>query len=65
MSVADCSGTLKTTRENIGKMHLNFVMCKIWGFHGGDYEGCRLLGYKSQFVPHRRHTTSPLQSPAC
>jgi hypothetical protein len=20
---------------------------KIWGFHGGDYEECRLLGYKS------------------
>jgi hypothetical protein len=22
------------------------VRCKIWGFHGGDYEECRLLGYK-------------------
>jgi hypothetical protein len=22
-------------------------MCKIWGFHGGDYEECRLLGYKN------------------
>jgi hypothetical protein len=21
--------------------------CKIWGFHGGDYEECRLLGYKT------------------
>jgi hypothetical protein len=21
--------------------------CKIWGFHGGDYEEFRLLGYKS------------------
>jgi hypothetical protein len=21
--------------------------CKIWGFHGGDYEECRLLGYKN------------------
>jgi hypothetical protein len=21
--------------------------CMIWGFHGGDYEECRLLGYKS------------------
>jgi hypothetical protein len=20
---------------------------KIWGFHGGDYEECRLLGYKN------------------
>jgi hypothetical protein len=22
-------------------------LCKIWGFHGGDYEECRLLGYKT------------------
>jgi hypothetical protein len=21
--------------------------CKIWGFHDGDYEECRLLGYKN------------------
>jgi hypothetical protein len=23
------------------------MLCKIWGFHGGDYEECRLLGYKN------------------
>jgi hypothetical protein len=23
------------------------MICKIWGFHGGDYEECRLLGYKN------------------
>jgi hypothetical protein len=23
------------------------LQCKIWGFHGGDYEECRLLGYKN------------------
>jgi hypothetical protein len=22
------------------------MLCKIWGFHGGDYDECRLLGYK-------------------
>jgi hypothetical protein len=22
-------------------------LCKIWGFHGGDYEECPLLGYKN------------------
>jgi hypothetical protein len=22
------------------------MLCKIWGFHGGAYEECRLLGYK-------------------
>jgi hypothetical protein len=23
------------------------MLCKIWGFHGGDYEARRLLGYKT------------------
>jgi hypothetical protein len=23
------------------------MLSKIWGFHGGDYEECRLLGYKN------------------
>jgi hypothetical protein len=23
------------------------MLCKISGFHGGDYEECRLLGYKN------------------
>jgi hypothetical protein len=40
------------------------MQCKISGFHGGDYEECRLLGYKSQFIPHRRYITSQLQRPA-
>jgi hypothetical protein len=22
-------------------------ICKLWGVHGGDYEKCRLLGYKN------------------
>jgi hypothetical protein len=25
------------------------MLCKIWGFHGSDYEECCLLGYKNQF----------------
>jgi hypothetical protein len=24
------------------------MLCKISGFHDGDYEECRLLGYKTQ-----------------
>jgi hypothetical protein len=28
----------------------------------GDYEECRLLGYKTQFLPHRRHITSRLEN---
>jgi hypothetical protein len=34
------------------------ILCKICGFHGGDYEECRLLEYKTQFVPHRKHYVS-------
>jgi hypothetical protein len=40
------------------------MLCEVWDFHGPGYEECRPLGYKTQFVPHRRHITSPLQSPA-
>jgi hypothetical protein len=39
------------------------MLCTIWGVHGSDYEEFRLVGYKTQFVLHRRHITSPLQSP--
>jgi hypothetical protein len=51
---------LKRLKENV-----ECKACKIWCFHGGDYEECRLLWYiEYQFVLHRRHITSPLQSPA-
>jgi hypothetical protein len=39
-------------------------LCKIWGDHGGHYEECRLLRYKTLFVLHRRHITSLLQGSA-
>jgi hypothetical protein len=29
------------------------MLCKIWGFHGGDYEKCRLLGYKTPVFTSR------------
>jgi hypothetical protein len=43
--------------------------CKIWGFHGGYYEECRLLGYKIQ-VPTSQEThyisvTEPSQLMLC
>jgi hypothetical protein len=34
------------------------MLRKICGFHGGDYEECRLLGYKSQIVLHREHVSA-------
>jgi hypothetical protein len=39
------------------------MLYKIWSFHGGNYEECRFLDIETQFVLHRRHFTSPLQSP--
>jgi hypothetical protein len=37
--------------------------CEVWGFYGGDYEECRLLGYKhtvgtSQEIPYVSTTES-------
>jgi hypothetical protein len=40
------------------------MLYKIWGFHGGDYEECRLLEYKTQFVRERKYIRSPLKRPA-
>jgi hypothetical protein len=32
------------------------MLCRIRGFHGGDYEECLLLGYKNS-VPHMKHNS--------
>jgi hypothetical protein len=42
---------------------IRLMLCKTSDFHGGDYGECFLPGYEIQSVPHRRHITSPLQSP--
>jgi hypothetical protein len=31
------------TEESVEKQKIIIVLCKMWGFHGGDYEECRLL----------------------
>jgi hypothetical protein len=37
--------------------------CKILGFHGGDYEECRLLGYKNPVrASHETHYVSATES---
>jgi hypothetical protein len=60
-----CARCMALRRNNLRSIPVETgVVCKIWCFHGGDYEECRLLGYKTQFVLHRTHITSPLQSPA-
>jgi hypothetical protein len=28
-------------------VHIAKEICNIWGFYGGDYEECRLLGFKT------------------
>jgi hypothetical protein len=40
--------------------YVNFAcVCKIGGFHGGDYEECRLLGYKNPVLTsHETHYVS-------
>jgi hypothetical protein len=56
--------TFKATRYR--KKRERITRHKIWGFHGGDYEdmGYGIWDIKTQFLLHRRHITSPLQSPA-
>jgi hypothetical protein len=35
-------------RKHVSATELSLLMLyKIWGFHGGDYEACRLLRYKN------------------
>jgi hypothetical protein len=43
--------------------------CQIWGFHGGDYEECRLLGYQNPVrtsqETHYVSATDPSQLMLC
>jgi hypothetical protein len=32
------------------------MLCTIWGFHGGDYEECRLLGYENSVCTSQENT---------
>jgi hypothetical protein len=49
-------GTLKS-------WHKYLEYCKIWAFHGGDYEECRLLGYKNPVrTSQETHYVSTTQS---
>jgi hypothetical protein len=39
------------------------MLYKIWGFHGGDYEECRLLGYKTPVrISQEKHYVSATES---
>jgi hypothetical protein len=37
----------RTCKKKMKFFETKACPCKIWGFHGGDYEKCRLLGYKN------------------
>jgi hypothetical protein len=55
---------LKTVVHWSNKVHLPETREEYARFevsHCGDYEECRLLGYKTQFVPHRIYFKSPLE----
>jgi hypothetical protein len=45
------------------------MLCKIWGFSGGDFEECRLLGYKTRVrtsqETHYFSATEPSQLMLC
>jgi hypothetical protein len=63
----DIKNPVPTSQETYyvsAKESSQLMLCRILGFYGGDYEQCRLLGYKTQSVPHRRHITYLLKSPA-
>jgi hypothetical protein len=39
------------------------ILCKIWGFHGNDYEERHLLGYKTPVrTPQETHYVSTTES---
>jgi hypothetical protein len=39
------------------------MLCKIWGFHGSDYEECRLLGYRNPVLTSQEtHNVSATES---
>jgi hypothetical protein len=40
--------TSQETHHLSTKEHSRLLLCKICGFHGGDYEECRLLGYNNR-----------------
>jgi hypothetical protein len=48
---------------------VRLMLCKIWGFHGGDYEECRLLEYKKPVrtsqETHYVSATQPSQLMLC
>jgi hypothetical protein len=41
-----CVSGGKLSLGNRRSLYNSISWCKIWGFHDGDYEECRLLGYK-------------------
>jgi hypothetical protein len=36
-----------------GDMFIQISLWRIWGFHGGDYEECHLLGYGTKWVYYK------------
>jgi hypothetical protein len=53
-----CKTPVRTSQEThyVSTAEPNRLMlCKIWGFHDGDYEECRLLGYQNP-VPTSQET---------
>jgi hypothetical protein len=60
---------IEIMRTQYSKFLASLNICKIWGFHGGFYEECRLLGYKTPVrtsqATHYISATQPSQLMLC
>jgi hypothetical protein len=64
----NCAASLIDTVFDIRALHENRTLgtvsqfCEIWDFHGVTMQNVVFCDIRTQFVLHRRHITSPLQS---
>jgi hypothetical protein len=56
MEMTSTVPTWNNMSTNMVRVHQHDHNCKIWGFHGSDYEECRLLRYKNPVcTSHETH----------
>jgi hypothetical protein len=58
-----------SSAETVSFVASSLLSCKIWGYHRGDYEECRLLAYKNPIrtsqETHYVSATEPSQLMLC
>jgi hypothetical protein len=61
--VLDPVRTSQETHYLSATVSSQLMQCMIWGFHGSDYEECRLLGYKTPVrTSQETHYVSDIES---